>query len=170
MGTSEGNGLGGCPRPSCAVPDPPRSLSPNTLAEHRALLPGCAPPCPEDRPPRPASSRAGSVGRDGAGLAGSHLPRRKRKRERRGAVAVETRGGAGGGATFNPKRRSVGVCWVEVQCCRRAMERAMRGAGDRGTTSPFRMAARDRPAFVVFCRSLFTTGWPAGRSRPGSPR
>ena len=49
-----------------------------------------------------------------------------------------------------------------------------RGLGSQGTTSPpagVCTAAPDWPAFVVFCRSLFTTGWPRRPlPGPGSPR
>lgn len=104
------------------------------------------------------------MGRDGAGLAGSHLPRRKRKRERRGAVAVETRGrGRRRSATFNPKRRSVGGAgW---KCRLPAAMEVTRGVGDRGTTSPSAWPPVTGRLSLCFAGACSRRGGLAGRSR-----
>lgn len=104
------------------------------------------------------------MGRDGAGLAGSHLPRRKRKRERRGAVAVETRGrGRRRSATFNPKRRSVGGAgW---KCRLPAAMEVTRGVGDRGTTSPSAWPPVTSRLSLCFAGACSRRGGLAGRSR-----
>lgn len=169
MGTSEGNVTrAAAPGRAAQCLTLPGASSPNTLAEHRAPPPG-APPRPggaHPAPPPRGRARWGGTGRGSReatsrGGSGARAPRGRGRGRRGGAGPAEKR-------DLNPKRRSVEV----LRKCRlpAAME-VTRGWGPRDHPPVSAWPPATGRLSAVFCRSLFTTGWPRRPlPGPGSPR